>query len=72
MTFTDSLLSLIFNNGEPFLHQMDVDGDGDDDIEVGLTLEFEFNGGWGISGDRLWIKPNYPVQSRRYRRAEPN
>ena len=57
VTFTDSLLSLIFNSGEPFLHQIDVDGDGDDDIEVGLTLEFEFNGGWGISGDRLWIKP---------------
>ena len=49
--------SLIFNNGEPFLHQMDVDDDGNDDIEVGLTLEFDFNGGWGINGDRLWIKP---------------
>ena len=57
VTFGDSLLSLIFNSGEPFLHPMDVDGDGNDDIEVGLTLEFDFNGGWGISGDRLWIKP---------------
>ncbi|MEC8045151.1 MAG: hypothetical protein VX116_02555, partial [Candidatus Thermoplasmatota archaeon] len=57
VTFTDSLQSLIFNNGEPFLHQMDVDDDGNDDIEVGLTLEFDFNGGWGINGDRLWIKP---------------
>ena len=45
VTFTDSLQSLIFNNGEPFLHQMDVDDDGNDDIEVGLTLEFDFNGG---------------------------
>ena len=57
VTFGDSLLSLIFNNGDPFLHPMDVDGDGNDDIQVGLTLEFDFNGGWGISGDRLWIKP---------------
>ena len=50
VTFTDSLLSLIFNNGDPFLHQMDVDGDGDDDIEVGLTLEFEFNGAGALTG----------------------
>ena len=62
VTFSDSLLSLIFNNGDPFLHPMDVDGDGNDDIQVGLTLEFDFNGGWGISGDRLWIKPTIQFQ----------
>ena len=62
VTFGDSLLSLIFNNGDPFLHPMDVDGDGNDDIQVGLTLEFDFNGGWGISGDRLWIKPTIQFQ----------
>jgi len=62
VTFSDSLLSLIFNNGDPFLHPMDVDGDGNDDIQVGLTLEFDFNGGWGLSGDRLWIKPTIQFQ----------
>ena len=62
VTFGDSLLSLIFNNGDPFLHPMDVDGDGNDDIQVGLTLDFDFNGGWGISGDRLWIKPTIQFQ----------